>query len=265
MKDLVIGSICNYQPKDVACWINSLRSTGYDGDVTVLNYGGCPIETSYYLTERGAVVLKAELEGHHIVVQRFWSMYNLLHGGETRYLNVLATDVRDVVFYKNPSEYLKTLQVDKPVVVASENIRYKDEDWGRDNVTKCYPHLAGGMMEQTIYNAGVIGGYLPDVRDFLLHIYHLSLLGEVYDPQPDQAAMNILISTSPFKYATTMAKERDMWAINLGTSLADNALKYQDKLIEPLAKDISSFYIIHQWDRVSSLKPMLENKFGIVV
>ena len=265
MKDLVIGSICNYQPKDVACWINSLKASGYNGDVIVLNFGGCPIETSYYLVGKEVTVLKIELEGHHIVVQRFIAMYSLLQGMETKYNNVLATDVKDVVFYKNPSDYMKTISVEKPVIVASENIKYKDEDWGRDNITKCYPHLAEGMMDKTIYNAGVIGGYLPDVRDFFLHIYHLSLLGEVHDPQPDQAAMNILLNTSPFKYATTFAKEADKWTINLGTSLADNAQKYADKLLEGYAKDVSDFYIIHQWDRVSSMLPMIQNKFGVVV
>jgi len=263
MKDLVIGSICNYQPKDVACWINSLKATGYNGDVIVLNFGGCPIETLYYLVERGALVLKVELNGHHIVVERFIAMHSLLQRSQVQYNNVLATDVKDIVFYKNPSDYLSTLSVEKPVVVASENIKYKDEDWGRDNITKCYPHLAESMMEYTIYNAGVIGGYLPDVRDLFLHIYHLSLLGEVYDPQPDQAAMNILINTSPFKYATTFAREADKWAINLGTSLADNAQKYVGKLLEGYATDISDFYIIHQWDRVSALRPFIQNKFGI--
>lgn len=263
MKDVIIGSICNYEPKDVACWINSIKASGFTGNVIVLNFG-CPPETTDFLVKKGCAVYKCDLNGRHIVVERFITMYSLLQNMEKEYVNVLATDVKDVIFQKNPSDFLNNLSPGRPVVVSSENILYKDEDWGRNNMQISYPYMYDKMMSKEIFNAGVIGGYLPDVRDFFLHIYHLSLLG--HDAQPDQAAMNILLQSSPFIYGTTFAIERNRWSINLGTSWADNVKeKYQPKLIEGFTSDISDYYIIHQWDRVSDIAWLFKEKFGSLI
>lgn len=261
MKDLIIGSICNYQPKDVACWINSIKMSGFTGDVIVLDFG-TPAETIEFLQRKGVIVYKAELNGRHIVVERFIAMYSLLlnKGIQSEYRYILATDVKDVVFQRNPSQYMMMFE---SVVVTSENIKYQDEDWGRNNMQTSYPHMYDRMKDQVIYNAGVIGGPLIDIRDFFLHIYHLSLIGQ--DSQPDQAAMNILLNTVPFDMSAVFNSENSKWAINLGTSWADNVKdKYHDRLVNGFTSDISNFCIIHQWDRVSSLKPLIEKKFGSI-
>lgn len=261
MKDLIIGSICNYQPKDVACWINSINHSGFIGDVAVLDFGNQP-ETIEFLQRRGVTIYKADLNGRHIVVERFIAMYSLLQGMETEYDMILATDCKDVIFQDNPSPILgERYHPDRPIIVSSENIRYQDEDWGRNNMQTSYPHMYERMKDKVIYNAGIITGYFPDFRDFCLHIYHLSLIGQ--DRQPDQAAMNILLQTAPYLYSTMKWVERDEWAINLGTSWADNVKdKYKDKLVNGFTQDISKFCIIHQWDRVSSLIPIIQSKFG---
>src|ERR1700749_3217211 len=270
MKDLIISAASGYNPKDVSYWINSIKLSGFQGDVMVIDFG-LPQQTVAYLQSKGVKLFKAELNGRHIVVERFISMYSLLQGMESEYFNVLATDIRDVVFQRNPSPRLMKLNADQPVIVASEQLMYEDEDWGNNNLRVSYPHMYDRIKEKIIFNAGVIGGYLPAVRDFFLHIYHLSLLGQ--DRQPDQAAMNILIDTDPFKYTTTFSHSNDGWVCNVGTTLADfpfeKHLRYSSKclgipgLVNEKDQEVlyfdgevwkGSYCIVHQWDRSNKIR-----------
>lgn len=270
-KDIIIGSIVNYYPKDVSCWINSILMSGFNGDVIVINFG-CPRETIDYLQDRGVKCYDAELNGLHIVVQRFFMMWKILHlYNISDYRCVFASDVRDVIFQKNPSSrFLHTGYQNAGILAATENIRYRDEEWGNNNLRVSYPHLYGYMKDQLIYCAGFITGEIELFRDMCLHIYHLSLIGG--DPQPDQAAYNILINMRPALYNTHFTEEGEAWCVNLGTSLGENAVGKNEQFLfdpPPIVKgdtvynfEEKEYYVVHQYDRVPGLKQLIENKFG---
>ena len=69
-------------------------------------------------------------------VQRFISIYQYLSANPARY--VITTDVRDVVFQKNPINWLDLYLGNKTVAVASECLRYKDEPWGDNNIKETF-------------------------------------------------------------------------------------------------------------------------------
>lgn len=276
MKDLIIGCIQNYAPSQVACWINSIKACGFDGDVVVIEFG-IPIETVRFLESKGVIIHSVRDHTHHIVVDRFAAIYSyLVQNPDYRY--VIATDVKDVIFQSNPFNILENAFDDSDyyernpygIYVGSENIIYEYEDWGRVNMQTSYPHMYEFMKDKEIYNAGTIGGTAEAFRDFCLAIYHLSLIGG--DPQPDQAAMNILIHTRGWEDITYQAGVEDGWSINLGTELP----KYKglfsqnrsyfwdgDKIRED-ASEYDDVSIVHQYDRVPDLKEKIENKFGSI-
>jgi hypothetical protein len=265
MNNVVLSAVTNYQSKDIAPWINSLRKV-YPGDVVVIDFG-TPPETVKFLQSKDVQVLQAGLNGRHIVVERFIAMYEFLT--TTGYDKALATDIKDVIFQSDPFEKIG----DEKIVIASENILYKDETWGNNNLKVSYPHMYERQKDLPIYNAGVIAGSADYLQDLFLHIYHLSLIGG--DSQPDQAALNILSGTYPFWRSIRFMNEYDAWSVNLGTSLADNVRdKYKDLLLEEPSRIASNsvvenaqgqeFAIVHQWDRVSKLKSILLEKFGKV-
>lgn len=265
MTDLLISAVTNYQPHEIAPWINSARRV-YDGDIVVIDFG-TPVETIKYLQKKGVQVFKADLNGRHIVVERFIAMYGFLQDNHD-YNLILATDIKDVIFQRNP---FGRIQKGKNIVLSSEQMVYKDEEWGDNNMRVSYPHMYDKMKDEDIYNAGIIMGNRVAITDLFLHIYHLSLIGG--DPQPDQAALNILAKTHPFKKDILFMGIDDGFAVNLGTSLADNVKdKYKSKLLGDAPRIDSNgvvrnyytedFKIVHQWDRVSALKLKILEKFG---
>ena len=271
-KDLIIGAIMNYRPEDVACWINSIRDVGFTGDVIVIDYGSFP-ETIEYLEKWGVKVYTAQLNGLHIVVQRFYTMFTILHmHDEVDYRCIFATDVKDVIFQKNPSLRFKDHNSKSLILASHENIQYEHEDWGRDNLQKTFPHLYEMMRWQYIYNAGTIAGEYGLIRDLFLHIFHLSLVGIQGDPQPDQAAYNILINTKPFINNTYFCEDKDAWVANLGCTLDPRKKdKYAPYWFDPAPKifdgkvynqEEQEYTIVHQYDRVPGLKESIKNKFG---
>lgn len=282
-KDIIIGAIYNYHPQDVACWINTIHACKIYADVIIINYG-CPQETLDFLARKGVRVFNGELNGLHIVVQRFFDMYRILRELPLcDYRSVLATDVKDVIFQKDPfGRFSHKGYKNAGILASTENIRYRDEDWGDNNLKVCFPHLYETFKNNIIYNAGTICGEMELMIDLFLHIFHLSLVGCNNDPQPDQAAYNILINTRPFIYNTYFTEDSDAWVANLGTSLADviqpgSTVAPKDKYAQfqfdspPVIKDGIVFNnngeiysIVHQYDRVQNLKEITRNRFGSI-
>jgi hypothetical protein len=276
MKNAVISFAHSYNPEDVAPWINSLRMTSFDGDVIVLNFG-LPQATIDFLQSKNVIIYDCQLNGHHIVVERFIVMYSLLK--ESEYDSILSTDMKDVIFQHNPfyidTEYLPDGFKYKPFMVSSEAIKYKDEDWGRNNLQVCYgEELYETMKDRTIYNAGVICGKNHWVSDLFFHVYMWSMVGIKNDPQPDQAALNLILNTNPFYQLTHFLPSHHPWCCNLGTTLADAVVqKYSGKIdLIPTIQDGQvytsnskkyRYSIVHQWDRVAALKPIILEKYGL--
>ncbi len=271
-KDLIVGCISNYTPKDIKNWVKSIEQSGFTGDKIMLTFG-IPDETVKYLIDNGFQIYSLELNGRHIVVERFYGLWQLLSTlNENDYEHVITTDVKDVIFQYDPSFWLRSnlWQDNKKIIVSSECIKYKDEDWGDNNLKVSYPHLYEENKNNTIYNAGTIAGEFKYMKDFFLHIFNLALLGQ--DRQPDQAAMNILIHTYPFKDIVKLVDQNEGWCCQLGTTLDPKVKdKYKDKLLEeiPLYSGTGlvyhdkhkGFYLVHQYDRVPELNDLINERY----
>lgn len=279
MKDLVIGAITGYNFDAIEPWVNSLERSGFDGDKAMLCYN-ISYDVANQLTKRGFRVFGFEQNDEdrrleytklnfNVVVERFLHMAFILRELDTKYRHIIATDVKDVIFQRNPSEWLGcSLIGGNKVVAASESIVYDQEDWGNFNLFRSFgPQVYQTFRNKIISNAGVMAGEFEYMLDLFMQIKLLCDGAPAHYIEggggPDQAAYNVLINTYPWKDITLFAKSERGWAAQLGTTGPQIQDRYGKFINEPLPilKDGvvctstgEPFYIVHQYDRVPQWK-----------
>ena len=283
MKDIVVGCITGYTFDKIKPWVNSLDRCGFDGVKAMICYN-VDYETVEELVKRQYTVLafgkndnlkKFEYkENFSIVVERFLHLWYLLKKFEGQYRYIVSTDVKDVVFQTNPSEWLEKNMNDAQINVACESIRYKDEDWGNHNLFKAFgPLVHDHNQNNLIYNAGTVSGKFDTMLDFFLNVY-MMCNGTSHFTEggggPDQAAVNILLNMKPYRDITRFTASEEGWAAQLGTTGPHIVGKYADKLVEktPIlvdnvvcTSDGTPFVMVHQYDRVPEWKEIIEKKY----
>jgi hypothetical protein len=297
VKDLIIGAAVGYDWDKLKYWVNSIRKSGFTGDVALVgtNLTKATIDK---LTESGIqLVLYGKQQSNGDVtapknnaphVERFFYIWNYLkdHGNDYRY--VITTDTRDVVFQANPSEWLENGMVFHSLVASSEGMQYQFEPWGNKNLYDTFgPYFHDKLKTKMINNVGVIAGDAMHVRGLMLLIFQMSINRPI--EIVDQAVYNLLINTDPFLNDTWFTTNDDGWAVQLGTTVKavesgsgdlgtrvkedqENWKKYfmfyEDT--QPVFKEDGTivnkydkpFVVVHQWDRVPELVKTIETKFG---
>ena len=278
MNDLIIGAATNYNWDQLKFWCNSINESGYTGE-KVLILMNATIETAkkvedagfkiiaFHQDESGNLTYDSKIMIH---VERFIHIYKVLKRHEFRF--VVTTDVRDVVFQKNPISWLeKNLPKDEDLVFSSESIRYKDEPWGNQNLIDTFgPGIHDDFKDNTIFNVGVIAGRGYAVKDLALNIF-LSCINRPI-PICDQSTFNLLISQHPYLKSSHYCKSEDGWACQLGTTADPSKLEdFKPFLMEPLPKlqgdmVVTStgieYTICHQYDRNAEWKKIIEEKYN---
>ena len=302
-KDLIIGGCSGYDWSQLQYWVNSIRRSGFDGDVALVATN-ITKETIDKLTSQGIIL---ELygnqdkhggftanggEAHTPHVARFFYIWNFLNHNQDKYRYVITTDVKDVIFQRNPSLWLNNYSIGlngSELVCSSEGMKYKSEPWGAKNFYDTFgPFFFEKYKDNLIYNVGVIAGTETYVRDLLLMIFQMSINRPI--PVVDQAVYNFLISQSMFDDVAYKVRNNNLWAIQLGTTIhaidsgsGDIGLEvqndqskriiYQTNYIDKQPKILDdgmvvdapfneAFTIVHQYDRVHGLKEKLEGRYG---
>jgi len=278
-KDVIVGCMTNYNFNMIRPWVNSLDQSGFTGDKVMICYN-VSIETANELVARGYKVFAFEQTNTHlvytkanfnIVVDRFLHLWMFLRGQDYRY--IVTTDVRDVIFQKNPSEWLEVNLKDKKINAASESILYKDEIWGTNNLLGSYgPDLHAAFNKNLIVNAGVMAGDLETMLDLFLNIYVMSNGATSHHIPggggPDQAAYNILLSLKTYADVTNIAASEDGWAAQLGTTGPQTTcgplVEAKPILVDGVVCTSSGvpFTIVHQYDRVPEWKQIIEGRYA---
>ena len=274
MKDLIIGCSTNYDWPKLKYWINSVNKSGFTGD-KVMILMNCDFETATKVSQAGfQIVGFGQDENKNLVysssmpvhVERFIHIYNYLKDKNYRY--VITTDVKDVVFQKNPSDFINENIGDKNLLFASESIRYKDEPWGNENLLQTFgPYVYEQFNNNEIFNVGVVAGRGFAIRDLAMNIF----ISAINRPIPicDQSTFNVMISMSPYKETSLYLRSEDGWAAQLGTTADPNKVEsFRPFLLEeePIMKNGKvctstgkEFTIVHQYDRVPYWKSVIES------
>lgn len=297
IKDLIIAAASNYDWTKLQYWVNSIRKSGFEGDVAIvgtnmtkdtidrLTKEGVILSLYGKQTENGDVVSHQNGAPH---VERFFYLWNFLNSTKEDYRYVITTDSRDVIFQSNPSLWLENALVFHSLVASSEGMRYKNEPWGDKNLLETFgPYFHNQLKDTFINNVGVIAGDFEHVKGLLLFIFQMSVNRSI--PIVDQAVYNFILNTPPFFNDTFFTTNDDGWAVNLGTSIeavkagsgdigarchgnatefAKYTMSYEDT--QPTltddgvvkTKDGTPSVIVHQWDRIPSLKDKIEKIYG---
>ena len=272
-KDLIIGAFKNYNFETIKPWIQSINECGFKGDKVIVSIGSSK-ETNDKLASAGFIVIDAAGQtrmGFHM--ERFLHIYNFLneHGGEYRY--VITTDVRDVIFQKDPIEWIEQNIGKKKIIAVSESIKIKNEHWNRQNIINAFGEFFyAGVQEQDVYNVGTLAGTSEYIRDLCGMLYQLS--ANRPDWVADQASYNILLNWQPYIDQTYYVGLSAGWSCNLHiTNKPGEKEHFAPFIIEPppvfedgLIKDGTTkqtFYIVHQYDRDPVLAKFYKNKYKV--
>jgi hypothetical protein len=301
-KSLIIGAAYNYDWNQLKYWVNSIKKTGFDGDVVIVG-SNLKKETIDKLTSKGVKLClygKQTPEGDVVAqqggaphVERFFHIWNYLDSEKfDDYEYVITTDTRDVIFQEDPVKWLSSTYDHNYdlLVCSSEGMRYLNEPWGNKNLLEAFgPFFHGKLKNKFIYNVGTIAGDYDTVRGLMLMIFQMSINRPI--PIVDQAVFNFLINTYPYDRIAHKTSNFEAWAIQLGTSFAavasgkgDLGAQYAsrpdeyNKIYEDVRPKIcengyvsyaiddgrrdKKFVIVHQWDRVPSLAEKIETLYG---
>jgi hypothetical protein len=288
MTDILLGAADLYNWKHVKPWAVSARESGFDGEIWLILYrdnGDVQTEAEKF----GINVYKVEhdsymapiihsqngspTQAHNLRFYHAWELLTRLDIENYRW--GLMTDVRDVVFQRNPFEYIDITCENYQVLAASEGIKFKNEPWNKNNLIQGYGqnfYDLNNCDEWVAYNVGVLAG---DIR-VLRHLFHMifSMTEGRYYPS-DQSSWNVLVEgILLIGHILPIAHDYVGWACQCGTT-ADPTKAYlwphvmgacptfRDGVAYTGNGNPRKYYILHQWDRVPELKTAIEKKYDL--
>lgn len=257
MKDLVISAIANYLPEKIKIYVESLNDTGFDGDKIMICYN-LPQETIEYLSSKGWECYGAELQGHPHM-KRLIDMWWFLQNDEREWNRIITTDVRDIVWQTNPSNWLSE-NLKSEIIVASECIKNQDEPWAHKNIHEGYGPIFWDLIkENVVANVGVIAGKYQSVKDLLQLVWLVSQAGDTRH-FTDQSALNLIINNSLLSNKIELNSD---FALQVDTLTKDK--RFEKKIYSIKNQTVMNgevpYVLVHQYDRNEELKYIIENKY----
>jgi hypothetical protein len=286
MTDLLFGAADQYRWEQIKPWAQSIRESGFDGDVILLVYRG---DRERIATEAEKFGVEAFSVDHDNIGRpiehatrgrdtqchqmRFFHLWQYLTFTRPEpYRFVITTDVRDVIFQRNPVEWLEqNLQpVASQIVAPSENISYEHEPWGADNMQNGFGAIVWEKAKgYTITNVGTIAGHGEAIRDLSLILWSM---GENRFIPNDQSSWNLLAHSSLLDIV--WAPFSSGWAFQAGTTIDPEKIEmYKEHWVEESFGYTSldgyvycgdeKFYLVHQYDRVPGLREKILERYGV--
>jgi len=257
MKYTIVGCITQYEVNDIKPYVESIEKSGFTGEKIMLIYDVSK-EVIEYLTKKGWILFQSQLE-EHIILQRFRDMYVILNQYKTDW--IIWTDVKDVIFQKDPIGWIEDNSSFTKLFAFSECIKLKDDPWAVVNTGSSFPmEWQLGLNDKISYCAGTIVGDLESIRDLFIQIYRWSKTTANPGQLSDQAAFNVLINLEQFRTSTQLVNQEKGFATQLGTVWCK---KDELPILEPtpIYKDGKfynqngdEFVIVHQYDRDPKIK-----------
>lgn len=248
----IVGYIDGYDQSMCWNWVKSLHRCNYTGHIVVI---ACRVrqETVDWLKSQGITVYTHEPMGAVApVVTRFYVLWKLIEDKKINSFFVMMSDVKDIIFQTNLEKFLLT---EDSIIVGTENVRYKDEPWGMNNLKSSFPSTYPTLSNFDIINAGSFTARTHLMMDICKLVFLLSINNRV--PNPDQAALNVLLRSEPFAGKLRCCTVRDNYAIQIGTTF--DPTKNLKQIIPltgirvrggPISNpDGVPYTIVHQYDR----------------
>ena len=286
--DLVLTFAHGYSWSDLNIFFNSLKKTGFTGDVVVFT-SRLDSNTTRVMRESGVEVREVFIplvklrnvllipgwkpwklllslipyqglrraigkRAFNIMCARFAHFHDYLQKNVACYGKVLITDIRDVCFQKNPF----VAAADIPILSFLEPLRIKGGANGKWMEEAFGTELDPTLLDELVCCAGVTIGDAAAMLDYLTkmlsHLCSVKLMTPVAGV--DQAVHNYLFHRRQLE-GSTMMENGNPVCMTMGHgdpfSLgADDQVIADEKIVA----------ILHQYDRNPELKKIIHKKFG---
>jgi hypothetical protein len=294
MKTCLIAAAGGYKVEDLKPWVNSLRKTSYEGDVIVIVYDPVDETVPEYLKSENIGVIIGSVNGDlNIATQRFIDFAGILSGEHGKnYDIIVTTDIRDVVFQRDPGLWVRENIGENDIIASGEGIKYKHEDWNGDMLQRHFGNKVFDIMKN--YET-LCSGIIAGKKDMMINLFRTTAELAYYGKDPgafvDQCYYNVAIRRV-FDEKTKIASGDSTWCANLGTLYAipmntpqwstrsrseydsyerfRTHKKFTDVMTCPLPQMIDDqvcnaagepYAIVHQYDRYQPWKEILTQKY----
>lgn len=274
--DLVITAVKDYAWEQIRPFVISLEESGFQGDKVILACHLSPF-TRDCLENRGFIVVPFDSWSdsfHFVNEHRFPPVLKFLFDNGHKYRYVLWVDAGDVVFQKNPSEWLTKNAAPHNIIAARECWRVEDETefndpWMRATV----PDEWDWMRKEEVYCGGTVAGDSETVHAALSQVY------EIIQKNPkayDQAAL-IYVLRKPFNFHVRVPKMNEGWVATCSafrTNSFSSAIGRDESLLLDKAPIFDTprglvltpdgrepFVVVHQYNRDARWTRIMRSKY----
>jgi hypothetical protein len=274
MQDCVIGCFSGYGWDEVKIWARSLGASGFAGHKVALVRDPAPGVFDALIAERFDVMdFSPTPAAASPYVERFRQLYRYLLDRRRQgllYRWVVATDVRDVCFQRNPLEFLARLDPPR-LVLSPEGLTYRHAAWNAGNMVDAFgPDTLEALADAAPNNVGVLAAPHRTLEGLALLIAHLTRAATA--DVADQAAFNLLTEGLATALWVHRAGSAEPWACQVGVMADPGRIdRNRPHLLgpEPLWRDGlvttasgEPYAIVHQYDRVPAWQAAVTARFG---
>jgi hypothetical protein len=270
VKQLVTGLVVDVGWEYVSTWVESLRASGYSGEAALVTMR-CEPELYEQCAKYDVRTFNADPEElntrvrSNFVVGRFLPFGRMIGENYPDHF-VLATDVRDVFFQRDPFEFFAGESDLNRLFVSPEEVAHDDGSLpGRWNARKMEDVFSERIRQEAaglpIYCAGIICGPGRLVADVFRIIYLLCF--NYKGPGGDQVAYCLMLEREPYRSLMTAIGLEQGWAVNWGAITRAPIPEDKKPVIENgVAKTRSGnpFHILHQYDRVPAANELVSGQ-----
>jgi len=275
--DIVVGSIDGYEWPSIRCWLLSLIQTGFEGRIVLFAYGIS--DRAVKECERhGAEVIEVSesLISHpyrHVNKERYFHYQRFLRAIQPDGVDrVISTDVRDLVFQRNPTKWLGAHAGEWDLVVSSEGIAYEHEPWNRGNAISVYGEgvYEGILKRRPVLNSGLVAGRPAALAELFGLVYE-----KVYSKPSnfsDQIVFNYVLACNEDTWNVLYTDHGSGWGCHAGVMGAPARLDEVKAHIiddppflkngEVCTKNGEAYCVVHQYDRVPEWRSSLTERYS---
>jgi hypothetical protein len=196
----------------------------------------------------------------HIAIHnvRFFHTWQYLVENQLEYNRVINTDIRDIVFQYNPSDWLDK-NFTKNILGPCEEVLYKNQDWNINNSIRSFgPYIYEYILKENfVCNAGSFATKFESFKNIAIIDY---LMSNNTGVNADQAGFNILLNL--FKNEVQIARMSDGWAFQAGgVKNPKDYYEFKNNIVVNRENGVP-YCILHQYDRIPEMVNVVEKNLA---
>lgn len=261
-KNLILGAFGGYEFASAKPFLKSLAEVGFSGDVCLFAQD-ISTSTRDELERWGVLVVESddpEIKRQIITMGRFIAYQSILETIGARYQNVMLTDVRDVVFQRDPFDF----EMGDSVCMFLEDTRMTIGEckFNRHFIWFLYGDEAlREMSDRHISCSGTTLGSLRAVRDYVdCVVEKIRSMGERIEGYlGDQGIHNYILYKGLVRGIRVFDNQNGP-VLTLGYVPESKLLFDQEGRL--LNRDGSVVHVVHQFDRHPKLAEQVARRYG---